>query len=141
MVDEEIAAFFEVAVDTINEWKKVYPLFSAAIKRGKSGADIAVANALRKRALGYKVKEVTYEKVGDETLLMKEGDASTTLPLYKKKVVLKEIPGEVVAQFFWLKNRHPKLWRDKKDVAHSLDGPVTIIYEESAGNAGIKDDE
>lgn len=51
-----------------------------------------------KRALGYKYDEVTIE-YGIET-----------------KRVTKEVVPDVKAQIFWLKNRKPAIWRDKKDV-------------------------
>lgn len=51
-----------------------------------------------KRALGYKYDEVTIE-YGIET-----------------KRVTKEVVPDVTAQIFWLKNRKPAIWRDKKDV-------------------------
>jgi RNA polymerase-interacting CarD/CdnL/TRCF family regulator len=52
--DEELANFFEVCEDTINEWKNVHDEFSVSIKKGKINADANVANSLYKRALGYK---------------------------------------------------------------------------------------
>lgn len=41
----------------------------------------------------------------------KEGNAVT-----KSVAVQKEVPPDVTAQIFWLKNRRPDLWRDKQDL-------------------------
>ena len=37
----EIAAYFGVHVDTLHEWQTVYTEFSDAIKRGRTGNDVA----------------------------------------------------------------------------------------------------
>lgn len=75
-----------------------YSEISEALKRGKEVIDRQVENALLKRALGYKYYEVTIEG-GVET-----------------KRVTKEVVPDTTAQIFWLKNRKPDVWRDKKDV-------------------------
>lgn len=141
MIDKEIAEFFGVVESTLYYWKNSFPEFSKAMREGKTGADLAVVNALRKRAIGYKVKEVTYEKTGDLTLLEKEGEGvAIQVPEFKKRVVLKEMPGDVMAQHLWLKNRHPKLWRDRKEVDLKTSGPMTFIYGEQAGNQPLEDE-
>ena len=73
-----------------------------SLKRGKEVVDREVENALLKRALGYSYNEVTQE--ADEL-----GDLSVT------KVVTKQVSPDVTAQIFWLKNRNPGLWRDRKE--------------------------
>jgi len=52
--DKDLATFFEVNEDTINEWKKTKPEFSESLKRGKTLADAKVANALYRKAIGKK---------------------------------------------------------------------------------------
>lgn len=42
--------------------------------------------------------------------------------LRKIRVTTREVIPEVRAQIFWLKNRQPKLWRDKQEVDHTTDG-------------------
>jgi hypothetical protein len=78
----------------------------SALKQGKEVVDRQVENALLKRALGYRYKEVTEE----------HGEVS--------KVVTKEVQPDAVAQIFWLKNRKPDVWRDRKDLEHS--GNMTV---------------
>ena len=67
--------------------------------------DRQVENALLKRALGYKYDEVTQENIKGELVVT--------------KVVTKEVQPDVTAQIFWLKNRKPEEWRDKKEIDHS----------------------
>lgn len=122
--DKEIADFFDVAESTINLWKIDHPEFSESIKNGKIKADAEVANALHKRALGYKYDEVTYEKIGpgeDQMEVGEEGIEAVKQDQYKKKVVTKEIPPDVAAQNIWLKNRRGRVsegaqkWADKQE--------------------------
>lgn len=98
LTDEQIAENIGIRRETLYDWCKRYPNISNALKRGKEVVDRQVENALLKRALGYKYDEVTIEG-GVET-----------------KRVTKEVVPDTTAQIFWLKNRKPDAWRDKKDV-------------------------
>jgi len=55
--DKDLALFFNVSVNTIDNWKKRYPDFFAALHRGKLEADTNVAEALQKNAIGYEYYE------------------------------------------------------------------------------------
>ena len=106
--DAEIASHIGISRDTLYSWKKKYPDFSDALKRGKEVIDIEVENALLKRALGYEYNEVTKE--------MTYAPDGELLGLAVTKVVTKRERPDVTAQIFWLKNRRPDLWRDVKNV-------------------------
>ena len=103
LTQQQIADNLGINVDTLIEYKKKYPDFSEALKKGKEVVDIEVENALLKRALGYKYDEVTYEN-GVET-----------------KRVTKEVQPDTTAQIFWLKNRKPKNWKDKQNSENTSD--------------------
>lgn len=113
LTDEQIAKNLGISKDTFYKYKKEHTDFSDSLKRGKEIIDIEVENALLKRALGYKYNEVTKE-------LTDEG-------LQVTKIVTKEVQPDTTAQIFWLKNRKPEDWRDKKDIEHS--GNVNNPYE------------
>lgn len=100
MTDKEMADFFGVAESTLHLWKKEHPEFSESVKAGKEGADVDVATSLYRAAIGG----------GIVTELKEETDAEGNA--IKKKTV-KELPANVTAQIFWLKNRQPKQWREK----------------------------
>ena len=106
--DVEIATHIGISRDTLYSWKKKYPDFSDALKRGKEVVDIEVENALLKRAMGYEYNEVTKE--------MTYAPNGDRLGLAVTKVVTKRERPDVTAQIFWLKNRRPDLWRDVKNV-------------------------
>ena len=105
LTDEQIFKNLGISRDTFYKYKEKYSDFSEAIKKGKEVADIEVENALFKRAIGYKYKEVIKE--------VKDIDGKKTT--YVKEVI-KEIPGDVGAQIFWLKNRKSSKWKDKQDI-------------------------
>lgn len=105
LTDEQIFKNLGISRDTFYKYKEKYSDFSEAIKKGKEVADIEVENALFKRAIGYKYKEIIKE--------VKEVDGKKST--YVKEVI-KEMPGDVVAQIFWLKNRKSNKWKDKQDI-------------------------
>jgi len=102
--DDELAKFFSVNQDTINNWKKQFPLFFESLKTGKKMADAQVEASLFQRAIGYSVPDVHVSSY--------EGDITVT-------PIIKHYPPDTTAQIFWLKNRQPKKWRDKQEVEHS----------------------
>lgn len=99
--DSQLAGFFNVAESTINLWKKKYPDFVGALTRGKALADAQVANSLFQRATGYSCPE-------------------TKVNVYEGQVILTDVtkhyPPDTTACIFWLKNRQPKLWKDRIEV-------------------------
>lgn len=119
LTDEQISKNLGIAYSTFREYVKKYSALSAALKKGKEIVDIEVENALLKRALGYKYDEVTKELI--------ENQETGTSELKVTKVVTKEVIPDTTAQIFWLKNRKPEEWRDKKEVKH--DGNINNPYE------------
>lgn len=112
MIDKEIAKKLGISEKTYYEYQKQYPQFLQAIKRGKQPVDVEVENALLKRAKGYE-----YEEIHTEYRLKGKTDEKAKPSLIKR--IKKQIVPDVTAQIFWLKNRRPKLWRDKQDIEHS----------------------
>lgn len=66
-----------------------------------------------KRALGYTYVETTREQVIDYDPNTGEKTGSH---MEITKTVTKEVQPDTTAQIFWLKNRKPDVWRDKRDV-------------------------
>lgn len=101
LTDEMIATKMGITRKTLAEWKKKYGNICDTLKRGKEVVDIQVENALLKRALGYQYEEVS-EKY--EMGILTE-----------RKVTKKEVIPDTTAQIYWLKNRKPEVWRDKRE--------------------------
>lgn len=109
LTEEQIAHNMGISRKTLYEWKSKYSDICDTLKRGKAVVDIQVENALLKRALGYSYKEVTREKIFNPETGQYE--------LMPTKEVTKEVVPDTTAQIFWLKNRRPEQWRDKRDVS------------------------
>lgn len=115
--DEQIAHNMGIALGTYYDWRKKFPKFSEAIKKGKEVVDREVENALYKSAMGYSVDECTYERRFDK----KKGTYEMTLI----KKVTKHIPPSNTAQIFWLKKRKPDVWGDE---AHTNSEALELMY-------------
>lgn len=112
--DKQLADFFGVNERTINRWKSDYPEFCQSIKKGKEFADGEVVESLYKRATGFEYNEVEL-KTDDKTK--------------SKRVTKKLVAPDPTSAIFWLKNRQPKLWRDKQAIEQEQQEPtpVTIV--------------
>lgn len=103
LTDEQISKNMGIAYSTLRVWRDKYPPISAALKRGKEVVDFEVENQLLKRALGYNYDEVkTVQKMVDGKKHV------------EKTVITKHVIPDTTAQIFWLKNRKPDVWMDRK---------------------------
>ncbi len=120
LTDEQIATKMGISARTLYRWKKEQDPICQSLKKGKEVIDRKVEKCLLKRALGY-----TYEEVRDKY----EGDV-----LKERTVTTREIPGDVAAQIFWLKNRKPDIWKDRPENVQKHDtGLFTSIVEAVGG--------
>lgn len=103
--DEEMARFFEVATSTWYRWKAEDAKFSEALKNWKDEADARVERSLYERAIGYEHPDVHASNY--------QGTVTLT-PIQKK------YPPDTTAAIFWLKNRQPDQWRDKQEIAATV---------------------
>lgn len=109
--DEQICKNMGICKDSFYRWKKEYPPFSDAIKRGKAPIDFEVENALLKSALGHTVTLKKPIKVKVEKQLVGKGKVVEEHIEYVEEEVY--VPPQATAQIFWLKNRRPDKWRDR----------------------------
>lgn len=121
LTDADISHNIGISVRTLIDWKRKYPAINACLKNSKDLADTIVENALYRKATGYKTKEVSYKADSDGNLV----------PV---SAVEKEVPPDTTAQIFWLKNRRPDLWRDRRKEAESdtQSGGVVVLPEVAA---------
>ncbi|MCD5183868.1 helix-turn-helix domain-containing protein [Enterococcus gallinarum] len=129
LTDKQVAHNMNIAESTFHEWKKKYSVLSESLKKGKEVVDRQVENALLKRALGYEFKETTQE-------LTEDGMRVT-------KVITKQQAPDTTAQIFWLKNRKPDEWRDKKETEVSgnmtVSNPFANLSEEELRKLASRD--
>ena len=116
--DRQMAEFFGVTEQTLNNWKRRHPRFFESIKKGKFEADAVIAQSLYHRAKGYEHPDVQINVSQGQVI---------------KTALVKYYPPDTTAGIFWLKNRQPELWRDKASLEHTgKDGGPVVIEEMSA---------
>lgn len=100
-IEETICKKLGIAVSTFGEYKIKYSELVEVLKIGKEEIDYKVENALLKRALGYKTKEIHKTEDYNGNVQIKE--------------VIKEVFPDTTAAIFWLKNRKRKEWNEKDE--------------------------
>lgn len=108
-IDTDLADFFGVTEQTINNWKKDHIEFFEALVKNKGYSDKKVKQSLYHRAIGYSHPE-THISVFQGAVIKTE----TT----------KHYPPDTNAALKWLYNRVPEEWRDKNETV------LTTIDEE-----------
>jgi len=114
LTDEQIAEEIEIDGATLYRWKTSKEEFREALKGGKATPDDEVEAALLRRAKGFKYLEGSKERVA--------------LP-------------DATACIFWLKNRRPGEWRDKRehDVTGNIKGPLFVMMGDDADEDEAED--
>ncbi|WP_144519954.1 hypothetical protein, partial [Bacillus thuringiensis] len=96
---------------------------------GKEVSDREVENALFKRATGYTYEEVTVERVQNED------DCESV----ETKRVKRQVPPDSTAIIFWLKNRKPQAWRDRREIDHSGEMKQTVVERKDLSNLFVEE--
>lgn len=98
---EEIANWLNISLSTLYKNKNENELFSKAIDMGRVQADAKVVQSMYQRAIGYSHKE-------------------THISSYRGEITQTELtrhyPPDTSAGVFWLSNRRPQDWKDKKEI-------------------------
>lgn len=121
---EQIAHNLGISVVTLRDWRKKYPSIFTALKKGRDVADREVENALHKSATGFYYDEVTTERRKDGSMCEVRRVRKYQLP-------------NTTAQIFWLKNRKPAEWRDKRNIEMSgeVKNPVQVYLPDNGHGA------
>lgn len=98
ITDKQLAYNMGIGVSTLYKWQNEHVEILEAIKEGKKVADEQVENALYRSAIGYTVTDIVEE--------------TTDKGIFTRKTT-KNIPPNITAMIFWLKNRKPEVWKDK----------------------------
>lgn len=115
----DLAAFLGISTSTLYKLKEEHADVADAIKTARARADEHVESALFKRATGYDYQELTGTKEAGEN-----GELETK----NARFVTKHVPPDVTACIFWLKNRRPEAWNDRRTL--SIEGADECIVEE-----------
>lgn len=119
-IDRELADFFGVEEQTINNWKQAHPSFFESIRAGKAYADSNVADRLYQRAMGFEHDSEEIKVVSNGS-----GDGSSIERVPTRKIY----PPDTAAAIFWLKNRQKDKWSDRtqQEISGPGGSPVQII--------------
>lgn len=116
---QQIADNIGVSRSTLNKWANEHSDISDTLKNNKPIADYQVENALFERAIGgvrkvkkhIKCKEVYYDEQG------RRCERENVVAVHDEVYV----PGDTTAQIYWMKNRQPDKWRDKRVVQEQIE--------------------
>ena len=103
LTDAQVAKVLGVTEQTVKNWKKKDDDFFIALKEAKEIADEAVEASLFKRATGYSMKSVKIFF-----------DAKTGMTIEHEYI--EHFAPDPTSMIFWLKNRQPSEWRDKREL-------------------------
>ena len=136
--DKDIAKnVIGISRGTLYEWRQLYPDFADAFKKSRAvyydTTNQEVINAIKNRAIGYTYTETTRERIKNKD--------TDEYELVVTKVVTKHVPSDPTSAFYWLQNRMPDEWKDRRNMGQeqgdSGDTGVALIPEANRG----KDDE
>ena len=111
LTDKEISKLLGISEATLNNYKKQYPEFLESLKKGKEIADEEVIKSLYRRALGYSHPEVHISNY--------QGKVTVT-------DIIKHYPPDVMACVYWLNNRIPTEWKNRREDISSDDKILPI---------------
>ena len=110
--NDDLAAGIGVGTSSIDRWLAKYPQFRAAVEDGRGVADKNVEFSLYQRAIGgysYEERKEHRNARGEVT---------------RVEVNHKHLAPDTLAQIFWLKNRQPEMWRDRREL--DMKGGVSV---------------
>lgn len=121
LTNEEIARSMGIHRSTLREWVKVHPAISDALKRGRLMACEAIENALFRRATGMELTE-TVEEFDGAIVDGKPANGSI-----KKRTTTRQVPPDTGAIIFYLKNRMPDRYADRRETKVDVSAPVIAL--------------
>lgn len=135
--EKQIAHNIGISQGTLIRWKKEYPKILHALKKNKEVADRIVENSLFKRANGFEYTETTEERIFNPL--------KNKFEMVVTKKVNKVVLPDTTAQIFWLKNKKPDVWQDRRQIESTeaidkLDGILSGIKEQAKAQQSKEND-
>jgi hypothetical protein len=118
--NETLAERFEVSPRTIDNWIATILDFSNAVRQGRQVADETVVSALFARATGMERK-------------MTKVFCHRGQPVTANYTV--QLPPDVRACIFWLRNRRPEQWRENRPLVEEADEDWVRQLDEASARA------
>lgn len=126
----EMAKSMGVSEKTLYSWLNTHGEILQAIKKGRAMSCQAVENALFRRATGYDYEDtdVTEEYKGE----MRDGKPTNGQITRREVKHARHVPPDVGAVIFYLKNRMPDRYSDRRVVEQAQAAPQVILGIEPA---------
>lgn len=171
LIDEQIAHNVGISRQTLYKWEAKYSDIRDALKKGKEVVDLEVEGSLLRRAKGYMTTDHQYKivDVNEDVLWARRRKAANAYKLNhpeatkqeiddyaaekvptRERIELfqneREVPPDTTAAIFWLKNRKPDEWRDRKEtelsggVGVQVSDPYKNLSEEQLAKLADDDD-
>lgn len=116
-----IAELLGIDEATLYRWKYDHPDFCESLEKGRQTPIANVVSALYQRAVGYEHEEVDIKVIGDKIV---------------KTPTVKRYPPDLGSMVFFLKNRDPDNWKDKREQDIHTDAPPMNIIMHPGNLAG-----
>ena len=107
--NNEIFKLIQISEDTFYRWTRQHPELKKALEEGRELADARIATALYQRALGYQHQAVKIFQFEGQII---------------EAPYIERYPPDTQAASLFLRNRHPKNWKNRVDV--EVDGNVIV---------------
>ena len=121
LTNAEIAANMGIHRDTLRRWEDAHCGICGAIKRGRMLACEVVENALFKKATGMVLEDTVEEYKGE----LRDGKPSNGT--VTKRTVRRQVPPDTAALIFYLKNRMPERYSDRRTMEVEAVTPTVIL--------------
>lgn len=121
LTDAEIAKSMGIRRETLSVWKQKHTNISNAIKSGRLMACEVIENALFKRATGMVVEDTVEEYRGE----LRDGKPSNGTVV--RRTTKRHVPPDTGALIFYLKNRMPDRYSDRRTMEVEAATPTVIL--------------
>lgn len=123
--DTEIAANMGIHRFTLQRWTETHSDICDAIKAGRMMACEVIENALFKRAVGYEVQET--DVVEEFTGELRDGKPANGVVKRRETTRTRHLPPDVAAVIFYLKNRAPERYSDRRVIEQAAAVPTVVL--------------
>jgi len=117
-INRELAQSFGVSERTIGNWLRQYPDFKAAVLHGRLDADSCIAERLFERAKGCVLPMVKIVEIAGKPRQVR---------------YLQHLPPDTRACMFWLRNRRPQNWSERRHQHPPIDTEKFLQTLNAAG--------
>lgn len=121
LTNAEIAQSMGIHRNTLAKWVEAHECISGAIKRGRRMACEAIENALFKRATGMVLEDTVEEYKGE----LRDGKPSNGT--VTKRTTKRMVPPDTGALIFYLKNRMPDRYSDRRTMEVEASVPTVVL--------------